>query len=327
VKRREFITLLGSAGVVWPRVARAQQPAIPVIGFLNSGSASGREGLVAAFKKGLSEAGYVGDQNAVIEYRWAEGEYDRLPALAADLIRHRVAVIAATGGMVAPLSAKARTTTIPIVGIFDADPIAAGLVDSLNRPGRNLTGVSLIASVIEAKQMELLRELAPSAGVVALLVNPSNPNADTISKNLQAAANTLGLQLHVLTASTEREFDTVATALTQLRANALIFATDPFFLDHRSRLVALTMRPALPAIFGRREYVVEGGLVSYGSSLSDAYRQIGAYAGRILKGAKPADLPVTQPTKFELVINLKTAKSLGVKVPQTLQVAADEVIE
>jgi len=175
LKRREFITLLGSAGVVWPRVARAQQPAIPVIGFLNSGSASRREGLVAAFKKGLSEAGYVGDQNAVIEYRWAEGEYDRLPALAADLIRHRVAVIAATGGMVAPLSAKARTTTIPIVGIFDADPIAAGLVDSLNRPGRNLTGVSLIASVIEAKQLELLRELAPSAGVVALLVNPPTP--------------------------------------------------------------------------------------------------------------------------------------------------------
>src|SRR5262245_36460135 len=247
LKRREFITLLGSTGVVWPRVARAQQPAIPVIGFLNSGSASGREGLVAAFKKGLSEAGYVGDQDAVIEYRWAEGEYDRLPALAADLIRRRVAVIAATGGMVAPLSAKARTTTIPIVGIFDADQIAAGLVDSLNRPGRNLTGVSLIASVIEAKQLELLRELAPSAGVVALLVNPSNPNADTISKNLQAAANTLGLQLHVLTASTEREFDIVATAVAQLRVSALVSATDPFFFDHRSQLVALTKRLALPA--------------------------------------------------------------------------------
>src|SRR5262249_51004427 len=275
LRRREFITLLGGAAAAWPLAARAQQP-MPVIGFLNSGSASGREGLVAAFNKSLSETGYVGDRNAVIEYRWAEGEYDRLPALADDLIRRRVAVIAATGGMVAPLSAKARTTTIPIIGIFDADPIAAGLVDSLNRPGRNLTGVSLIASVIEAKQLELLRELASSAGVVALVINPSNPNADTISKNLQAAAGMLGLQLHVLTASTEREFDTVATALAQLRASALIFATDPFFLDHRNQLVALTMRLALPAIFGRREYVVEGGLMSYGSSLSDAYRQIGA---------------------------------------------------
>jgi putative ABC transport system substrate-binding protein len=326
VKRREFITLIGGAAA-WPLGARAQQAALPVIGFLNSGSASGREPLVAAFNRGLSETGYFGDRNAVIEYRWAEGKYDRLPALAEDLIRRRVAVIAATGGIVAPLSAQAATTTIPIVGVFDADPVAAGLVDSLNRPGQNLTGVSLIASVIEAKQLELLRELAPTAGVVALLINPSNPNADTISKNLQAAASTLGLQLHVLTASTERDFDTVSTALAQLRVSALIFATDPFFFDHRSQLIALTMRLALPGIFGRREYVVEGGLVSYGTSLSDAYRQIGAYAGQILKGAKPADLPVTQPTKFELVINLKTAKSLDVKVPQTLQVAADEVIE
>src|SRR5262245_55856959 len=247
MRRRDFITLIGGAAAAWPLAVRAQQPGMPVIGFLNSGSASGREGLVAAFNKGLSETGYVGDRNAVIEYRWAEGEYDRLPALAADLIRRRVAVIAATGGMVAPLSAKARTTTIPIVGIFDADPIAAGLVDSLNRPGRNLTGVSLIASVIEAKQLELLRELAPSSGVIALLIHPSNPNADTISKNLQAAASTLGLQFHVLTASAEREFDMVATVLAQLRVSALVSATDPFFFDHRSQLVALTKRLALPA--------------------------------------------------------------------------------
>ena len=228
MQRREFITLAGGVAA-WPFGARAQQAALPVIGFLNSRSASGREPLVAAFNKGLSETGYVGDRNAVIEYRWAEGKYDRLPALAEGLIRRHVAVIAATGGMVAPLSVKAATTTIPIVGIFDADPVAAGLVDSLNRPGPNLTGVSLIASVIEAKQLELLRELAPTASVIALLINPSNPNADTISKNLQAAASTLGLQLHLLTASTERDFDTVPTALTQLRASALIFATDHFF--------------------------------------------------------------------------------------------------
>jgi putative ABC transport system substrate-binding protein len=329
MKRRALITLIGgaAASVSWPLAARAQQPATPVIGFLNSGASGGREHLTTKFRQGLSETGYVEGRNVTIEYRWAEGQYDRLPALAADLIRRHVAVIAATGGTVSPLAAKDATTTVPIVCLFDGDPVAAGLVAGINRPGGNVTGISLVASVIEAKQLEYLHELSPAATIIFLLVNPTNPNAETIVRDLQAAAASLGLQLHVLNASTERDLDTAFATLVRLRAGALVISTDPFFLDHRNLLVASTARHAIPTVYGRREYATVGGLMSYGTSLADTYRQVGFYAGRILKGAKPADLPVVQPTKFELAINLKTAKALGVTVPPTLVALADEVIE
>ncbi|HJZ32858.1 MAG TPA: ABC transporter substrate-binding protein [Hyphomicrobiaceae bacterium] len=300
---------------------------MPVIGFLNSGSAGGREQLLAAFRQGLAETGHAEGRNVTIEFRWAEGHYERLPELAADLVRRRVGVIAATGGTVAPLAAKDATATVPIVCVFDGDPVAFGLVASINRPGGNVTGISLVASIIEAKQLELLHELVPNAGVIAILVNPNNSNAKTIARDLQAATRTRGLEPHVLDASREPDFEAVSETLDRLRPSALVVATDPFFLDHRDRLVALTARHAIPTVFGRREFAVLGGLISYGTSLADTYRQIGVYAGRILKGTKPADLPVMQPTKFELVINLKTAKTLGLTVPLTLQAAADEVIE
>jgi putative ABC transport system substrate-binding protein len=330
VKRREFIALFGGAAassLSWPLPALAQLQKVPTVGWLNSGASSGREHLLTAFRQGMSEAGFVDGRNVVIEYRWAEGQYERLPELAADLARRGVAVIAATGGTVSSLTAKRATTTIPVVGVFDGDPVAAGLVASMNRPGGNITGISLVASVIEAKQLELLRELAPNVSVIAMLVNPSNPNAETIARDLQAAARTLGLQPHVLDASREGDLDMVSATLDRLRPGALVVATDPFFLDHRDRLVALTVRHAIPTVFGRREFAALGGLISYGTSLADTYRQIGVYAGRILKGAKPADLPVIQPTKFELIINLNTAKALGVTIPPSLLVAADEVIE
>ena len=326
MKRRAFIAALGGAAA-WPLMARAQQPAMPVIGFLNGGSPDGREQLLTEFRQGLNENGYVEGRNVAIEYRWAGAQYDQLPALATDLARRRVAVIAATGGTVSPLAAKAATTTIPIVCIFDGDSVTAGLVASLSHPGGNITGISLVASVIEAKQLALLHELTPKATVIALLINPTNSNAQIISRDLQAAANTLGLQPHVLSASTDRDLDAVFASLVQLRAGALVIATDPFLLDRRNQLATLTARHAIPTIYGRREFAALGGLMSYGTSLADAYRQVGIYTGRILKGEKPADLPVRQPTKFELVINLKTAKALGLTVPSTLQVAADEVIE
>jgi putative ABC transport system substrate-binding protein len=330
MNRRALITLLGgaaSSSVSWPLPVRAQQPAMPAIGFLNSGSSGGREQLTTKFRQGLGETGFVEGRNVTIEYRWAGGQYDRLPALAADLIRRQVAVIAATGGTVSPLAAKAATTAIPIVCPFDGDPVTAGLVAGINRPGGNVTGISLVASVIEAKQLEYLHELSPAATVIFLLVNPTNPNAETIVRDLQAAAVSLGLQLHVLNASTESDLDVVFATLVRLRAGALVISTDPFFLDHRNLLVELTARHAIPTVYGRREYATVGGLMSYGTSLADTYRQVGFYAGRILKGAKPADLPVVQPTKFELAINLKTAKALGVTVPPTLLALADEVIE
>ncbi len=328
MKRREFITLLGGAAAVWPLAVRAQQPnKLPIIGFLNSGSPGGREQLLTGFSQGLNENGYIEGRNVAIEYRWAHGQYDQLPALATDLVRRQVAVIAATGGTVSPLAAKAATTTIPIVCIFDGDPVTAGLVVGLNRPGGNITGISLVASVIEAKQLELLHELTPKATIIALLVNPANSNAQVISRDLQAAARALGLQPRVLNASTERDFDTVFPTLLQMRAGALVIATDPFFLDRRNQLVELTARHAIPTIYGRREFSALGGLMSYGTSLADAYRQVGVYTSRLLKGTNPTDLPVMQPTKFELVINLKTAKALGLDVPLHLQQRADEVIE
>jgi ABC-type uncharacterized transport system substrate-binding protein len=329
LRRRQFLTLLGGAAAAWPLVARAQQAAMPVIGFLNSGSPGERTHLVAAFHQGLGETAYVDGRNVTIEYRWAQGRYDRLPALADELVRQQAAVITATGDTVSPRAAKAATTTIPIIFVMGGDPVAAGLVPSFNRPGGNITGVSLVASALAelvAKQLELLHELAPKAVVVGILLNP-RPSSEVDLSQLQSVARSKGLELVVLRANTDRDIEAAFAALVQKHAEALLIEPDVFFLDRREQLVALAARHAIPAVYSRREYAAIGGLMSYGTSLADAYRQAGIYTGRVLKGEKPADLPVLQPTKFELVINLKAAKALGLKVPLTLQVAADEVIE
>ena len=324
-RRREFITLLGGTAASWPLAARAQQPAMPVIGFLNSSSADDLTArLLRAFHQGLSETGFVEGKNVAIEYRWADGQNDRLPALAADLVRRQVTVIAATGPAVLP--AKAATTIIPIVFSGGFDPVGMGLVASLNRPGGNLTGVTTLGGELGPKRLELLHELVPAASNIALLVNPIGPNAESDSKTMPAAARTLGLQLQVLNASTERELDIVFATLVERRAGALVIGPDAFFSNHAEQLAALALRHAVPTIY-QFEFAAAGGLMSYGSSPADSLRLLGVYAGRILKGEKPADLPVQQATKVELIINLKTAKALGITVPQLLLGRADEVIE
>ena len=325
IKRREFIAGLGSA-VAWPLAAWAQQAAVPVVGFLNGGGPNGYAPMVAGFRQGLKDGGYVEGQNVAVEYRWAEGQYDQLPAIAAELVRRQVAVIVANTP--ANLAAKAATTTIPIVFTTGGDPVQMGLVASLSRPGGNVTGVTQLNVEVAPKRLELAHQLVPMATVFAALVNPTNPNTEIVLKDLQAAARALGLQLHVVHASTERDFDTVfATTLVGLRPGALVIGADPLFASQYEQLAALALRHAVPAIFQDHEFAAAGGLMSYGGSLPDSYRLAGRYTGRILKGEKPTDLPVQQSTKIELLINLKTAKALGLTIPETLLATADEVIQ
>jgi len=327
MRRRDFIIFLGSTAAMWSLRAHAQQSAMPVIGYLGAQSPAAFASRVRAFRQGLGETGYAEGRNVAIEFRWAEGQHHRLSALAADLVGRQVTVIVAPGGAPAALAAKSATTTIPIVFEMGADPIAMGLVGSLNRPGGNLTGVSSLNVEVTPKRLEILHELVPTAAVVAVLVNPTSPTADSQWKDLQAAARALGLQLHVLHASTEGEFDTVFVTLLQLRAGGLVVASDTFFATHSEQLAALTVRHAVPAIHQSRDFSTAGGLTSYGGSFVESHRQAGVYTGRIIKGDKPADLPVQQVTKVELFVNLKTAKTLGVTVPLPLLARADEVIE
>jgi ABC-type uncharacterized transport system substrate-binding protein len=327
MRRREFITLLGGATAAWPMSTRAQQAAVPVIGFLSGATPAESSYRLAAFRRGLNEIGYVEHRNVGIEYRWAGGQYDRLPAFAAELVNLKVSVIYASGNAASALAAKAATTTIPIVFTTGGDPVKLGLVSSFNRPGNNVTGVSFLANQLGAKRLELLHELVPAATSIGFLVNPTNPNSQSEASDVQAAARILGLHLHVENASTEREIDAAFASFVQERVNALFVIADAFFSTHRDQLIALAARHALPASYSGADNKTAGGLMTYGASAADADRQAGVYTGRILKGEKPADLPVMQPTRFELVINLKIAKALGLTVPPMLLALADEVIE
>ena len=327
MNRRALITLLGGAAA-WPLAARAQQPAMPVIGFLNVASPDGYADLLRAFHQGLKDTGYVEGENVAIVYRWAEGQYPRLPELASELVRRQVAVIAATGGIPSSLAAKAATTTIPIAFLVADDPVRLGLVASLARPGGNMTGINFLAGELAAKRLELLRELVPAAARVAVLVNPANAEiTERALRDVEAAARAMGLQIQVLNANTSREIDAAFATVVRERPDALFVGPSPVFVDRRVQMALLAARSGVPAIYVVREQAVAGGLMSYGASAADAYRQVGIYTGRILKGAKPADLPVVQSSKFELVINHQTARMLGITVPDKLLVAADEVIE
>jgi putative tryptophan/tyrosine transport system substrate-binding protein len=327
VKRREFITLLGGAAAGWPLAARAQRPEMPVIGFLSARSSDESSQHVRAFRQGLSATGYVEGQNVAIQYRWAEGQYDRLPALASEFVAQRVSVIAATGGNVSGLAAKSATSTIPIVFIVGDDPVNLGLVPALNRPGGNVTGMSVFTTELGTKRLEVLNELLPKGTVFGLLINPKYQGAAREAKNVQTAARALGRPIVVLNASSEREIDAVFASLADHKVEALMVDADALFVSRRDQLVAQAARHAIPAIYDLRDFVAAGGLMSYGASLADAYRQAGVYTGRVLKGEKPADLPVQQSTKVELVLNLKTAKALGLTFPISLLGRADEVIE
>jgi putative tryptophan/tyrosine transport system substrate-binding protein len=327
MRRRDFIILLAGAMGGWPSAVRAQQKAMPVIGYLNSGSPVSTAPGIAAFREGLSETGYVEGQNVAIEYRWAEGHYDRLPALAADLVGRRVHVIAIGGGEQPARAAKNATSKIPIVFIGGGDPVGAGLVASLARPGGNLTGFTVLTAELMAKRLELVSELVPQARVIALLVNPSSSGAAPQIRDVEEAARTKRVQLHILKAGAEDEFETAFASLVEARAGAVLVGPDPFFFSRREQLVALAARHAVPAIYVQREFAAAGGLISYGTSLTGTWRQVGIYVGEILKGANPADLPVQQPTRFELVVNLKTARALGLAIPPSILARADEVIE
>ena len=327
MRRREFITLLGGVAAGWPFAAYAQQT-MPVIGFLNSASPDGYAERLRGFRQGLKDAGFIEGENVAVEYRWAENQLDRLPAMAAELVRRQVNVIAATGGISAPFAAKNATTTIPVLFVAPDDPVKLGLVASLARPEGNLTGVNFLGAELGAKRLALLRELVPAATRVAVLVNPANAaTVETTMRDLQAAAHAMGLQIQIFNASTGHEIDAAYTAIVRERPDALFVAPDPVFNSRRVQLVHLASRHALPAIYWQREFAEIGGLMSYGSSIGDAFRQVGAYTGRILKGTKPTDLPVVQSTKFELVINNQTARLLGLAVPPPLLASADEVIE
>ena len=330
MKRREFIAQLGAVAIscaVWPLAARAQQSAMTVIGFLSSRSSGESEAVAAAFRKGLAEAGFVVGQNVAVEYRWAEGHYDRLPTLAAELVGLKVAAILAAGGPPSALAAKKATSTIPIIFSAADDPVGLGLVGSLSRPDGNVTGMSLFNATLSAKRFELLHELVPTARIIGYLVNPANPSGGIEVKGVEAAAKTFDVDLQVLSATTDQEIEDAFARAIELRIGAVIVAGEPFFDSRRAKIVELAAKHTIPASYSWRENVALGGLVSYGTSITDSYRNAGIYCGRILKGEKPADLPVMQPTKFELTINLKTAKALGLVVPAALLTGADEVIE